>query len=123
MKIAPASFFEKKRSKKSYLTAKRGCPLYSFLLAVTLCMSLSLLDALQITEDVMHPFQIKFVTLDKSRKTGGELIELTNAVRVGSKHNMKENDIINVKQIDSSHHPHIVHTHLILEVNHQEIFI
>jgi hypothetical protein len=123
MKIAPASFFEKKRSKKSYLTVKRRCPLYSFLQAVTLCMSLSLLDALQITEDVMHPFAIKFVTLDKTRKTGGEVIELNNAVRVGSKHNMKDNDIINVKQIDSHHHPHHVHTHLILEVNHQEIFL
>lgn len=86
-------------------------------------MSLSLLDALQITKNNLVPFGIKFVALDKSRKTGGEIIEIADAVRVGASHNMKANDTISVKQIGANRHPYSVHTHLILEVNKQEVFI
>lgn len=84
---------------------------------------ISLLDALQITENNTVPFGIKFVSFDRTRKTGGEIIELTNAVRTGASHNMKANDTISVKQIGMDRHPYTVHIHLIKEINNQEVFI
>jgi hypothetical protein len=86
-------------------------------------MALSLHDGLNITEDSQRPFAIEFVTFDQSRKKGGEIIKLTNAVRVGAKHNQKANDTISVKQIGNSNHPYIVHTHLILSINEQQLFV
>lgn len=86
-------------------------------------MAISLAAALEITKDSNRPFQIKYVTYDRNRGTGGELIELTEAVRIGSSHNQRVNNTINVKQLNAGHHPHTVHAHLILEVNNQEIYI
>lgn len=86
-------------------------------------MAISLFDALQITEDYTRPFSIKFVALDKARKTGGQIIELNNAIRAGASHSMKRNDTVSVKILGARRHPYIIHTHLILEVNKQEIFI
>lgn len=86
-------------------------------------MSISLLDALQITEDSSIPFGIKFVSFDESRKKGGEIIELNDCVRVGASHSMKNNDTISVKQRGMKKHPYTVHTHMILEVNNQEVFV
>ena len=81
-------------------------------------------DALTVMQDKSLPFQIKFVTLDVKRKTGGEILELTNAVKVGSKRvDMKANDLINIKQLGNTNHPHYVHVHLITEFNHQTISI
>jgi len=86
-------------------------------------MAISLIDALGITEEKSRPFAIRFVTFDASRKKGGQIIDLSNAVRVGTSHNQKDNDTITVKQLNNSHHPHTVHTHLILSVNNNQIFI
>jgi hypothetical protein len=86
-------------------------------------MRISLSEALIITEDVSTPCQIKFVSLDVSRKKGGELIELTSAVRVGASHNRKQNNTIVMKQTGNDHHPHTIHNYLITEVNKHEVFI
>lgn len=85
-------------------------------------MAITLQDALDITAKPA-PFQIKFVTLDKQRKKGGEIIELTEAQRVGASYNMRANDMISVKQLNNTNHPYPVHTHLIIEVNKQKVFI
>lgn len=86
-------------------------------------MAISLLDALQITEDIRKPFSISFVSFNKTKRQGGKIIKLSRAVRVGATHNMKQNDTINVKQLGPDNHPIPVHTHLILTLNDQEIFI
>ncbi len=86
-------------------------------------MAISLASALQITKDNSRNFQIKYVAFDRSRRTGGSIIELTDAFRVGSNHDQVNNNTITVKQSNNRHHPHTVHTHLILEVNKQEIYI
>ncbi len=87
------------------------------------CLMLSLIDALAITEVKERPFQLKFVAFDKTKKTGGNVVELTNAYRVGAKYNHADNDMITVKQKNNSNHPYPVHTHMILEVNGQEVYI
>lgn len=69
------------------------------------------------------PFQIKFVTADRSRKTGGEIIELTKCVTGGAKHNQKNNDTISLKQVINDGHPYPVHIHLIIEYNNQRVFL
>lgn len=87
------------------------------------CMQNILLnDALQIM-DGHEPFQIKFVTCNTSLKTGGKIIQLTHAKKVGSAHNQKENGTVTVKQLDNSNHPYPVHIHLIIEVNNKRIVI
>lgn len=86
-------------------------------------MAISLNEALSITADREIPFSLKFVSLDANRRSGGEIIELPEAVRSGASHNTKQNDTIVVKAIGRKVHPYTVHNHLILEVNGQEIFI
>lgn len=86
-------------------------------------MAIKLNDALDITNKEGIPFQIKFVSFDKSRNKGGEITELTNAERTGSRINMKANDMISVKQLNNSNHHYPVHTHLIIELNKQKVFI
>lgn len=86
-------------------------------------MAISLIDALAQTEDKTQPFQIKWVAFNKSKKTGGNIIELTKAVRMGAKYNLSSNDMISVKQQGNSNHPYPIHTHLIIEFNNQPIFI
>jgi len=86
-------------------------------------MAISLHEALSITEDRTKPCQIKFVAFDNTRKKGGELIELTKAVRMGASHNQKQNDTIVMKQTGNNHHPHTIHNFLIIEVNHNEVFV
>lgn len=84
-------------------------------------MAISLIDALAITEDDSKKFQIKFVTFNKSKQTGGQIIELDNCQRGGAKFNLSNQDMISVRQPHG--HPYPIHTHLILEVNHQPIFL
>lgn len=85
-------------------------------------MAISLNDALKITEDSSRPFDIKFVSLDQNRKTGGEAITLIDCRRTGASHGMKENDTISVAQNQRPGHPYAIHNFLILEVNGQEIY-
>jgi hypothetical protein len=84
-------------------------------------MAISLIDALSITEDDSKQFHVKFVTFNKSKKTGGQIIELNDCKRVGADYNLSKQDMISVAQPHG--HPYPIHTHLILEVNHQQVFL
>jgi type 1 fimbria pilin len=79
-------------------------------------------DALGVLEQ-RQPFQIKFVSCNLSKKTGGKFIELHNAVKTGAVHNQKNNETISVRSLNNQGHPYPVHIHLITEVNHQRIII
>lgn len=68
-------------------------------------------------------FQIKFVTCNQSKNTGGDIIELTRAFKVGAKYNMKNNDLITVRQENSADHPYPIHIYLITEFNNQKVVI
>lgn len=67
------------------------------------------------------PFHIRYVALNKSTNEGGKIIELTNAVGVGAKYNLNNNDMISVKQSDGNNHPYPIHIHLITEFNHIKV--
>jgi uncharacterized protein YqjF (DUF2071 family) len=84
--------------------------------------TINLNDALGVMKE-REPFQLKFVTADRTLKTGGKIIELTNAVEVGAAHHQKNNETITVKQLGNSNHPYPVHIHLITEFNHKKVFI
>lgn len=83
-------------------------------------MAIHLREALEIMDDKLIPFGLKFVSYDENRNTGGEIIELNNCVKVGGS---KENDIILVKQSDRSTHHYPVHTFLLMEINGAEVFV
>lgn len=85
---------------------------------------MQLREALGLMDNKSEPFSIKFCSYDESRKRGGEIITLNDCVKVGASHNRKENDTINVKQINRPDaHPYVVHTHLIMALNETDIFI
>lgn len=84
-------------------------------------MAISLIDALAITEDTRQPFQIKFVSFNRDKRTGGKVIELPNAHRMGAKFKLSSKDMIAVSQDHG--HPYPVHIHLITEINNQPIYI
>lgn len=69
------------------------------------------------------PFQIKYVTANRIKKTGGKIYELTKCIAVGAKHNQKNNETITLKQVINDSHPYPVHIHLIVEYNNQRVFI
>lgn len=86
-----------------------------------------LADALNIADEKdVHgrkkPFAIKWVSFNKSKQEGGEIMELTEAVKVGSTHSQKDNDLIVVKQLHNSHHPMPVHIRLIIEFNGLKVY-
>lgn len=84
--------------------------------------TIALYDALG-EMDLGIPFQLKYVTADRNRKTGGKFIELPKCVKVGSTHSHKNNNTITVKQLDNNSHPYPVHIHLIVGFNHKKVFI
>jgi len=77
--------------------------------------------ALKQMEHGSKPFHIRFVTFNKSTGEGGKIIELGNAVKVGAKYSLNNNDMISVKQSDHTNHPYPIHIHLITEFNHIKI--
>lgn len=86
-------------------------------------MAIALADALNQMEDKSKTFDIKWVSYNKEKKTGGKIIHLTRAERGGAAYNLKDQDMIVVKQQGNSNHPYPIHTHLIVEFNNQPIFI
>jgi hypothetical protein len=86
-------------------------------------MAMALIDALNQMEEKDRTFQIKWVSFNKSKNSGGQIMELTHAKRVGAKYNLSNQDMISVKQTGNSNHPYPIHTHLIVEFNNQPIFI
>lgn len=112
--------------KADFVPLKTGVLFFALVISL-LAFMIGLTDALNIMDEkdlkgVPIPFEIKFVTYDKAKKKGGEIIHLTNAVRCGQKHNMKENSTIGVTQLNNTHHPYAVHIRLILEFNGNKIF-
>ncbi len=75
-------------------------------------------------EECNGTFQLKFVSLNKQKGSGGDIIELTKAFRVQkSAVALKRDGIINVKQKDNADHPHYVHIDLITEFNHEKVYL
>lgn len=63
------------------------------------------------------PFSITWVTLDRRRKSGGQVKHLANAVRSGAAHHLGRARQVAVKPADGTGHPIPVHLRLILRVN------
>jgi hypothetical protein len=68
------------------------------------------------------PFDLVFVTFNRKKNKGGQIIRLQNCVRVSLSHNMKANGTMGVKQLDSDNHVYAVHPRLIVEFNHEKVF-
>lgn len=66
-------------------------------------------------------FAIAFVTCDRTKKTGGEIIELINACAAGLPPNCKGHEMRGIKDMDSGK-PYAVHNRLIFTVNKQEVY-
>lgn len=82
------------------------------------------LDQMNLIENgKKKPFDIVFCTVDKKRKTGGDIVELRNVTRVSQKHNMQSNETIGVFNPDNLEHPYAVHTWLILKFNNMEVLL
>lgn len=62
-------------------------------------------------------FSIQFVTLNRSKRTGGKIKTLEGVVRCGSSHNMSRNGTISVKKLDGTGHPTPIHIQLITKIN------
>lgn len=77
-------------------------------------------DALNIMSERDKPFNLKFVTCDLEKNTGGEIIEMTDALRCGLPYESKQR--IGVKLQNEVGHPIAVHQKLIIEFNGEKVF-
>jgi len=68
-------------------------------------------------------FSICFFTYSRTKKTGGEMIELKNAVKTGLPFSLKDSQMIGVKVPKSSHHPIAVNTRLITRFNGEKVVL
>lgn len=66
-------------------------------------------------------FGIVFLTANRDKKTGGEIIRLTNAHQCGLPPNCKGHEMRGVKDMATGK-PYAVHNRLIFEYNGEEIF-
>jgi hypothetical protein len=67
------------------------------------------------------PFSAAWITLDKSRKTGGEVMRKDKLVRCGAQHHMQRNRTIAVKRADGKGHPWPIHIRLLMRVNNEVV--
>jgi len=67
-------------------------------------------------------FDLKFVSFNKAKQTGGEMMELKGVVKCGAKFSLDKNDMIAVRSVENSHHPIPVHIRLITHFNGDKIF-
>lgn len=67
------------------------------------------------------PFSINWVTLDRTRRTGGKVRRLDKAVRCGARHHLGRNRQIAVKPVKGGH-PIPIHLRLILRVNNEPVY-
>lgn len=63
------------------------------------------------------PFRITFVTLDRTRRTGGKVRTLDQVVRCGARHSLQRNRQIAVKPADGTGHVTPIHLMLITRLN------
>ena len=82
-----------------------------------------LTDALNLMNDRDSVFSIEFVSLNKSKKTGGELIKIDKATRAGARFNLSEKEMISVRSVDNTNLPYPVHIRLITEFNGQKVHL
>lgn len=83
-------------------------------------------DALQTMDDFTPEgdkvtFSVKYVTFDRTRKTGGDIKELTGVRKIGSAFHQKNRQMINVQAPGNSRHPYPIHIRLILEFNGEKV--
>ncbi len=88
---------------------------------------IALIDALNKMDDKdgfdrKIPFDIKYVQYSRTTRKGGAIIELKNAITVGSKMNLAENAMRNVRCKHNNNHPYPIHIRLILEFNGEQVF-
>ncbi len=83
-------------------------------------------DALAIMDQrdgrgVPIPFRISFVTLDRNRRTGGQLKTLDAVIRCGARHSLIRSRQIAVKRVDGNGHPYPIHLRLITRINGEPV--
>lgn len=69
------------------------------------------------------PFQIRFVTYNKTTDKGGEIINIDKAILCGTRKNVSQSDVVSVKNSDGSGHPFLVSIYLITAFNNKKIVI
>lgn len=66
-------------------------------------------------------FSIKFMTCNREKKTGGDIIELKTAHQCGLPPNCKGHEMRGIKDMETGK-PYAVHNRLMLEYDGQEIY-
>jgi hypothetical protein len=87
---------------------------------------IALADALKIIRqhdyrDGNGSFGVVFLTCNRTDRTGGELIELTEACGCGLPPTCKDHDMIGIKDMQTGK-PYAVHNKLLFQINKQEIY-
>lgn len=83
-------------------------------------------DALNLMEEkdrdgAPQSFAISFVTLDRKKKTGGQIRHIKRAVKTGLPYKVSDNSLRGVRDLDAGSHPVPVHIRLITEFNNQPV--
>lgn len=66
-------------------------------------------------------FDLKAVTLDMSRNTGGKRIHLKHCTKVGGSSDQKKNGTVTVKEMNRRDYPVTLHMVLIEEINGRQL--
>jgi hypothetical protein len=87
---------------------------------------ISLKDALEFIRkhdyrDGRGEFSIVFMTCNRDKRDGGELIKLTRACMMGLPPNCKGHEMVGIKCMETGK-KYAVHNRLIFQLNEQEIF-
>ena len=71
---------------------------------------------------VPQPFSMQFYTLDRKKRTGGELKTVQNYIGAGSNHDAMQNGTITIKPAKAHGHPITVHIRNIVTLNGKKVF-
>ena len=72
--------------------------------------------------DAPVPFDVAYVSCNRSKKTGGKIERMTGVVKTGLPWSMKETFMIGIKVPGSKAKPVAIHNRLIIEVNGEPVF-
>lgn len=67
------------------------------------------------------PFDIKFVTCNQEKKTGGDFMEMKKVVKTGLPYNCSDKFMFGIKVPESGAKPIAIHGRLITRINDQPI--
>lgn len=86
-----------------------------------------LADALKVFDlkdkgDAPVPFDVDYVSCNRSKNTGGEIKKLKGVVKTGLPWSMSSTFMIGVKVPGSGSNPTAIHCRLILKVNGEQLF-